>query len=79
MDLETLHTVTDVFEALGKNRGLAALTGSKPNAVSMWKKAESFPSNTYKVMTDALHAIGKTAPATLWGMKAASSEPERAI
>jgi hypothetical protein len=77
MHLEILHTATDVFEALGGNSGLEALTGSKPSAVSMWKKAGSFPSNTYVVLTEALRAVGKTAPDALWGMKSAC-EPERA-
>jgi hypothetical protein len=69
MHFETLHTVTEVFDALGGNSGLEALTGSKPNTVSMWKSAGSFPAKTYVIMTDALHSIGKTAPDSLWGMK----------
>lgn len=77
MGLKTLHTVADVFEALGGNGGLESLTGSKPSAVSMWKRAEKFPSNTYIAITAALLAIGKTAPATLWGMKMPASESER--
>lgn len=71
MDLETLETAADVFTALGGNTGVAALTGANPSTLSMWKAAESFPSNTYFVMTEALRAIGKTAPAALWRMKAA--------
>lgn len=69
MDLEHLETIAAVFDALGGNGGLEALTGSKTSTVSMWKAAERFPSNTFIVITDALHAIGKTAPASLWGMK----------
>ena len=74
MAFEQLHTVADVFTALGENPGIEALTGSKSSAVSMWRKAERFPSNTYLIITDALRDIGKTAPASLWGMK----QPERA-
>jgi hypothetical protein len=78
MSLKKLHTVADVFEALGGNGGLETITGSKPSAISMWKKAGKFPSRTYVTMIAALHAIGKTAPDTLWGMQAVNSEPERA-
>jgi hypothetical protein len=69
MDLEMLETAADVFTALGENPGVADLTGAKPSAISMWRKAESFPPNTYVVMTDALRAIGKIAPDSLWRMK----------
>lgn len=77
MHLELLHTASDVFDALGGNSGLEALTGSKPSAISMWKKAGSFPANTYVVMTDALAAVGKRAPDSLWGMKAANADSEK--
>lgn len=69
MDLEILDTAADVFTALGENPGVADLTGAKPSAISMWRAAESFPPNTYVIMTDALRAIGKTAPDSLWRMK----------
>jgi hypothetical protein len=70
MSYEMLETFSDVWDALGGRQGLIGLTGAKTSTLSMWKKAESFPSNTYVAMTDALRAIGKTAPASLWGMKA---------
>lgn len=76
MDLENLSTIEAVFTALGGPSGMQSLTGSKPNTVSMWKD-NGFPSNTYIVMSEALRAIGKTAPASLWGMKQ-PAEPERA-
>jgi len=69
MDLENLETVDAVFTALGGPSGMQALTGSKPNTVSMWKAAKCFPSNTYLIITEALRTINKTAPASLWGMK----------
>jgi len=47
------------------------LTGAKPSTLSMWRKANAFPSNTYFVITEALKEMGKTAPASLWGMVAA--------
>lgn len=73
MDLQNLKTIDDVFAALGGPSGMQALTGSKPNTVSMWRD-NGFPSNTYIVMTEALRAIGKSAPASLWGMKIATQE-----
>jgi hypothetical protein len=69
MDLEMLETVDDVFAALGKNPGVQAITGDKPSTVSMWRTAGKFPANTYRVLTDALRANGKTAPDSLWGMR----------
>ena len=77
MDLQNLETIDDVFIALGGASGMQTLTGSKPTTVSMWKE-NGFPSNTYILMTEALRAIGKIAPASLWGMKQ-PAEPERAV
>lgn len=67
--MDELHTTSEVMDALGGNPVVAELTGSKPKAVSNWRSFETFPSNTYVAMTVALNAIGKTAPASLWGMK----------
>src|ERR1700735_1234356 len=69
MSLEILETTEEVIEALGGNRPVAQITSSKPGAVSNWRGFKSFPPKTYVAMTDALHAIGKDAPASLWGMK----------
>ncbi len=77
MDLEILETTEQVIESLGGNGPVAELTLSKPNAVSNWRSFKTFPSNTFVAMTDALRARGKTAPASLWGMKL-PAEPERA-
>jgi len=77
--METLSTTSEVMDALGGNLAVAELTGSKPKAVWNWRGFETFPSNTYVAMTEALRVIGKTAPASLWGMKAVeSSERETA-
>lgn len=69
MDLEILETTAQVIDALGGNGAVCELTDSKPNAVSNWRGFETFPPNTYVVMTQALAAIGKTAPTSLWRMK----------
>jgi len=69
--METLTTTTAVMDALGGNLAVAEITSSKPKAVSNWRRASTFPSNTYLALTEALLAKGKTAPASLWGMRAA--------
>jgi hypothetical protein len=69
MDLEKLETTSQVIDALGGNVPVAELTDSKPNAVSNWRGFETFPPNTYVVLTHALAQIGKTAPTKLWRMK----------
>lgn len=67
--MEELLTTLDVIIALGGNQPVADLTGSTNKAVSNWRGFETFPSNTYVAITEALAAIDKTAPASLWGMK----------
>ena len=64
-----LNTTSEVLDALGGNAGVAELTGSKPKAVLNWRSFDKFPANTYAVMIAALQERGKTAPASLWGMK----------
>jgi hypothetical protein len=68
--MDELFTTSEVIEALGGNRPVADLTGSTHKAVSNWRGFPKFPANTYLAMTAALATIGKTAPASLWGMKA---------
>lgn len=75
--MEVLKTTAEVVDALGGYLAVAEITGSKPKAVSNWPRFNTFPAKTYVALTEALLAKGKTAPATLWGMKAAYSEPER--
>jgi hypothetical protein len=69
MSSEMLETFSEVWDALGEHQGIAGLTGAKASTVSMWKSAGSFPANTYIILTDALRAIGKTAPDSFWRMK----------
>ena len=69
MGQERINSVSEVFTALGENQGMEALTGSKASTISMWRSVDRFPTNTYLIITGALRAIGKTAPASLWGMK----------
>lgn len=67
--MQELSTTSDVLDELGGNGPVSELTSSTPKAVSNWRGFETFPSNTYVAMTEALRARGKTAPASLWGMK----------
>lgn len=67
--MEELNSTSEVIDALGGNPAVAGLTASTPKAVWNWRGFETFPSNTYVVMIGALRAKGKTAPASLWGMK----------
>ena len=67
--MHDLKTTSAVMDALGGNSAVAKLTGSKPTAVWNWRTFDKFPSNTYAVMIEALQERGKTAPASLWGMK----------
>lgn len=69
MSLEILESTEQVIEALGGNVPVAELTSSKANAVSNWRNFKTFPANTFFAMNNALQAIGKMAPPTLWGMK----------
>lgn len=69
--MEELSTAEQVLQALGGHEAVAALTGSKPKAVTNWKYFNRFPSRTYVAMTGELKRRGKRAPASLWKM----SEP----
>lgn len=60
-------TTTGIIAALGGVPAVAALTGSKPTAVSNWQAFPHFPARFYKLMLDALHERGLHAPASLWG------------
>lgn len=76
--METLTTTSAVMDELGGNQAVAELTGSTVKAVWNWRNSDTFPSNTYVALTSALLAKGKTAPATLWGMKISGNDQESA-
>lgn len=67
--MDQLSKTSEVVDALGGYLAVADLTGSKPKAASNWRRFQTFPSNTYVAMIKALREKGKTAPASLWGMK----------
>jgi hypothetical protein len=66
-----LTTTREVVTALGGTKAVAGLTGRKYSAASNWllESKGQFPPNTYVAMTSALALMGKSAPASLWGMK----------
>lgn len=63
-----LTTTEQVIEALGGLPKVMEMTGASYRRAFNWKSSETFPSNTYAVMTEALKARKLTAPITLWGM-----------
>ncbi len=67
----TLTTTREIMAALGGTQAVANLTGRKYSAASNWllESKGQFPPNTFVVMNAALASIGKSAPASLWGMK----------
>lgn len=69
---ESLTTASDVIDALGGTTAVARLTRRKPQHVTNWRSTGRLPPKTFLVLTDALKAHDRTAPATLWDM----DEPE---
>ena len=66
--MDHLTSTGDVIAALGGVQAVAHLTGREYDAAWNWKRFPHFPPDTYLVMTDALKAKGKSAPASLWRM-----------
>lgn len=67
-----LSNTADVMEKLGGPGAVAKLTGRKYNAAQNWKGFETFPPDTFLVMTRALEALGYTARPALWRMTEAA-------
>lgn len=62
-----LETTREVLDALGGDHAVAALTGSDYKNVEGWRRAQTFPSRYFLVMTFALHKKRRSAPPELWG------------
>lgn len=76
--MDELSTTSEVLDALGGNVAVADITSSTAKAVWNWRGFDTFPSNTYVAMIEALRLKGKTAPASLWGMKLPSEQESAA-
>lgn len=75
--LEVLETVEDVMKALGKPRDVKRLTrAANYQTMHNWKDRKVFPSNLFKVMSEALEERGYTAPSTLWQQVEPAPLPE---
>lgn len=71
--MRSLETATEVVDALGGIKAVAALTDRKYNAAANWPAFGKFPPNTFLVMRKALEAAKCEAPASLWGMVGAEA------
>jgi hypothetical protein len=69
MTMRTLTTTNEIIDALGGNGPVALITSTTAKAVSNWRGQETFPSNTYLVLQDALSLQNLTAPDELWAMR----------
>lgn len=68
-----LNSTDEVIDALGGTSKVANLAGVIPQAVSNWRAAGSFPPDTYVLLKAALKKNGKSAPDSLWRMKAGAA------
>ena len=66
--MECLHSTVAVIDALGGTDAVAKLTGRKYSAAFNWRSFETFPPDTFLVMTEALREKGFVAPPKLWRM-----------
>lgn len=69
-----LRTAAEVIQEVGGLAATARLTGRKSQHVWNWRSAGRFPADTFLVLAKVLEEQGKTAPASLWGIK----DPEQA-
>ncbi len=63
--MDTLSQTGTVIDALGGTATVARITGRKPQAVSNWRRRDTFPPDTFLVLSGALTLKGKSLPASL--------------
>ena len=63
-----LGTASAVIDAVGGTLAASRLTGSSMPSVSGWRASGRLPPKTFLLLTEALAALGKSAPSTLWGI-----------
>lgn len=64
--IRALATVDQVIDALGGTSAVARLVGKWPSAISNWRVRGVMPADTLLVISNALKAIRKNAPPSLW-------------
>jgi len=57
-----------LIDVLGGNQKVAAMTGSKPSAVSNWRKSK-LPAATYVVLNAKIQKMGLSVSPDLWSMR----------
>jgi hypothetical protein len=66
-------TASDVIDGVGGTAAAARLTRQRSlSNVSNWRATNRLPPSTYLILTEALAALGKSAPSTLWGIAPAA-------
>jgi hypothetical protein len=64
-----LQSTTAIIDALGGNAAVAKMLTVTSAAISNWRAADRFPSNTYLILTEALARKDYVAPDKLWAMR----------
>lgn len=58
-----------VIDAFGGNKKFAEVVGTTPQAVNNWRKANTFPANTYVIITTLLDTAEIAVPDSLFSMR----------
>jgi hypothetical protein len=66
MNIVAPMTASDLIDALGGNRGMAAIAGVLPTAVSNWRKIGRIPPRLYLPIAAAGRARGVAVPEGLF-------------
>jgi hypothetical protein len=62
-----LDSADEAIEVLGGTKGMMALTGAKPTAVSWWRRNNRFPAKHRDLVSSALLSAGYTTNGALFG------------
>ena len=66
--MSTITSASILIDVLGGNHKVAAITGSRPNAVSNWRKSK-LPAATYVVLRTKIERMGLQVRDELWAMR----------
>lgn len=78
MPTQILTTATAVIDELGGTTAVAKLVGKTPQSVTNWRAANRLPAETFLVLSAALKKLKREAPSSLWGIREAPKQQERA-